>query len=49
MRVVPVALEPQRLTVTEVATYRALMASLDRLDSVPGEFDAVELIRDGRR
>lgn len=48
-RVVAVEAEPRRLTDAEVAADRALMASIDRLPSAPGEFDALELIRDGRR
>ena len=49
VRVVPIEAAPRRLTEAEVAIDRALMASIDRLGSVSEEFDAVELIRDGRR
>lgn len=48
-RIVPVRPAPRELTPAEVAAYRALMASLNRIERVQGEFDAVELIREGRR
>ena len=43
-RVVPVDPGPRSLTAAEAAGYRALMASLARLERPTSEFDAVELI-----
>ena len=37
------------LTDAEVAADRALMDIVDRLPSASGEFDALELVREGRR
>jgi prevent-host-death family protein len=48
-RLVPAASEPRPLTAAEVATERALLAALDRIPRVEGAFDAVELVREGRR
>ena len=48
-RVVPVDPGPRSLTAAEAAGYRALMASLARIERPTSEFDAVELIGDGRR
>jgi prevent-host-death family protein len=48
-RVVPVDPGPRSLTAAEAAGYRALMASLARLERPTSEFDAVELIGEGRR
>lgn len=49
VRIVPIEAPPRRMTDVEVATHRALMDGLRRLPRPPGEFDAVELIREGRR
>lgn len=49
VRVVPMPNEPRRLTEAEMAMDQALMASIDRLESVSTPFDAVESIGDGRR
>lgn len=48
-RVVPVDPGPRSLTAAEAAGYRALMASLARIERPTPEFDAVELIGEGRR
>lgn len=54
-RIVPVApivsgdQGPRSLTAAEVAGYRALMASLMRIERPCSEFDAIELIGEGRR
>jgi len=48
-RVVPVDPGPRSLTAAEAAGYRALMASLARIERPTSEFDAVELIGEGRR
>ena len=48
-RVVPVDPGPRSLTAAEGAGYRALMASLARIERPTSEFDAVELIGEGRR
>ena len=40
---------PRPLTDAEVATYRALIGSLERVDRLPGAFDAAELVAEGRR
>ncbi len=48
-RVVPIGEESRPLADAEVAQLRALMASLERIPRAPGEFDAVELVQDGRR
>jgi antitoxin (DNA-binding transcriptional repressor) of toxin-antitoxin stability system len=48
-RVVPVDPGPRSLTAAEAAGYRALMASLARPERPTSEFDAVELIGEGRR
>ena len=47
-RVVPVDPGPRSLTAAEAAGYRALMASLARIERPTSEFDAVELIGEGR-
>ena len=49
VRLVPVDAGPQALTPTEVATYQVLMRALDRIGRTASEFDAVELIGEGRR
>jgi prevent-host-death family protein len=49
VRIVPVHPGPRSLTPAEVATYRVLMASLGRIERPASEFDAVELIGEGRR
>jgi prevent-host-death family protein len=48
-RLVPCERGPRSLTVAEVATYRALMASLGRIERPDSEFDAVALVGEGRR
>ena len=48
-RVVPVDPGPRSLTAAEAAGFRALMASLARIERPTSEFDAVELIGEGRR
>jgi prevent-host-death family protein len=45
----PVESEPHRLTAAEVATARALMDALARIPRPADPFDAVELVREGRR
>jgi prevent-host-death family protein len=47
-RVVPVDPGPRSLTAAEAAGYRALMASLARIERPTSEFNAVELIGEGR-
>ncbi|MFN7142322.1 MAG: type II toxin-antitoxin system Phd/YefM family antitoxin [Myxococcota bacterium] len=49
VRIVPVDPGPRSLTPAEAAGYRALMASLGRIERPTSEFDAVELIGEGRR
>ena len=49
VRIVPLAAEARRLTPAEVAIDRALTASLERAERVPGTFDAVTLVGEGRR
>ncbi len=48
-RLVPVEPAPRALTAAEVSTARALLASLSRIARVESEFDAVQLIGEGRR
>jgi prevent-host-death family protein len=48
-RVVPVDLPPDRLTVGQIATVRALTDALFRIPRPVDVFDAVALIADGRR
>ena len=48
-RIVPIAPEPRPLTDAEVATYRALMGSLGRMQRPSDAFDATELVAEGRR
>jgi prevent-host-death family protein len=48
-RLVPVEGGLRPLTNAEVATYRALMASLERFERSNDTFDAVELVGEGRR
>lgn len=48
-RLVPVAAGPRPLTSGEVATLRALMSSLRRVGRQPADFDAVDLVGEGRR
>jgi len=48
-RIVPVDPGPRSLTPAEAAGYRALMASLGRIERPTSAFDAVELIGEGRR
>ena len=47
-RVVPVDPGPRSLTAAEAAGFRALMASLARIERPTSEFDAVALTREGR-
>ncbi len=49
VRLVPVHTGPRSLTPAESAGYRALMASLGRIPRPTSEFDAVELVGEGRR
>lgn len=48
-RIVPVDSGPRTLTPAEAAGYRALMAGLLRFERPTSDFDAVELIGEGRR
>jgi prevent-host-death family protein len=48
-RIVPVDPGPRSLTAAEAAGYRALMASLLRIERPGSEFDATELVGEGRR
>ena len=48
-RLVPMAPQPRPLTDAEVASFRALMTSLRRIERPPEAFDAVELVAEGRR
>ena len=45
----PVLPDPRPLTGAELAGVRALMGSLRRIDRPTAEFDAVELVGEGRR
>lgn len=49
VRLVPVHTGPRTLTPAEAAGYRALMASLGGIQRPTSEFDAVELVGEGRR
>lgn len=49
VRIVRVDPLPRTLTPAEAAAYRALFAAVLRIDRLESEFDAVELVRDGRR
>lgn len=49
VRVVPVTPGPRPLTDAEVASVRALLASLHRIERPTAGFDAVELVGEGRR
>jgi prevent-host-death family protein len=48
-RIVPVEADERRLSAAEVATVRALMDAVSRIPRPSGRFDAVELVREGRR
>jgi prevent-host-death family protein len=48
-RLVPVESGPRSLTREQIATWRVLLASIDRLERPKEPFDAVELIGEGRR
>lgn len=48
-RLIPVASPPRGLTDAEAAAVRVLLDAIARLDRVPGSFDAVELVAEGRR
>ena len=49
VRIVPVEQAPASLSEAEVATSRALLKALRRMPRSKGTFDAVELIKEGRR
>ena len=49
VRLVPIHSGPRPLTPAELAGYRALMSSLDRIQRPTSEFDAVERVGEGRR
>ena len=49
VRIVPIRSAPRELSLSEVATFRALMAALSRIQRPKAEFDAIELVREGRR
>jgi prevent-host-death family protein len=49
VRLVPVHAGPRPLTPAETAGFRALLGSLARITRPAEEFDAVELVREGRR
>lgn len=48
-RVVAVQAPPRSLTPAEVASFRALMGALPRFERPASWFDAVALVREGRR
>lgn len=48
-RLVPLETAPRSLTAAEVAGYRALVAGLTRIPRPDEPFDAVDLVREGRR
>jgi prevent-host-death family protein len=48
-RLVPVDGPPRDLTDAEVAAVRVLLDAIARLEQVPGPFDAVDLVAEGRR
>jgi prevent-host-death family protein len=48
-RVVPVDPGPRMLTPAETASVRALMGSFRRIERPTAEFDAIELVGEGRR
>ncbi len=49
VRVVPIAGVPRVLTDAEVVTVRVLLGSIERMDRSKTKFDAVALVREGRR
>ena len=49
VRVVPVDPGPRMLTSAETASVRVLMGSLRRIDRPTAEFDAIDLVGEGRR
>jgi prevent-host-death family protein len=49
VRLVPVPGDPRQLTEVEVATYTVLMRVIRESARVGGEFDAVDLVAEGRR
>jgi prevent-host-death family protein len=49
VRIVPIATGPTSLTEAEIATSRALLKSIRRMKRRKGSFDAVDLVREGRR
>ena len=49
VRLVPVPTGPSSLTPAEAAGYRAHMASLGRIQRPRSTFDAVRLVREGRK
>lgn len=49
VELIPALATPQPLSLSEVATYRALSAALARVPRQKGSFDAVALVAEGRR
>jgi prevent-host-death family protein len=49
VRIVPIEADERGLSAAEVATVRALMDAVARIPRPAGTFDAVELVREGRR
>ncbi len=49
VRLVPICSGPRPLTPAETASFRALLGGLSRIERPMTEFDAVELIGEGRR
>jgi hypothetical protein len=48
-RVAPVPDQPRQLTASDVATFRVLLRSILEAERVAGDFDAVDLVGEGRR
>jgi hypothetical protein len=49
VRIAPNQVAPRLLTTAEIEVYRVLLARLFNLERSGGNFDAPELVRDGRR
>ncbi len=49
VRVVPIQSAPRTLTDAEVSVARALWSGLQRVERASSEFDALELVGEGRR
>lgn len=49
VRLVPVHPGPRTLSPAEAANFQALMRALSRIDRPDSEFDAVDLVGEGRR